>query len=127
MKFLCSTILFCLVLSVPTIAQTKTRVYIEHKVGQTPLNVTCAYGNCNTGGGKTVDFSAKATDALMSQCPESVTVTADSDAADFMLRLQTGASVLFNKAGDAVYVSHEKRKLSRFAKDICGYIKTVQH
>jgi hypothetical protein len=124
LKCLLFSVLLC---GYSAFAQTKNelKLYIEPKVGQTEnANCYAAYPNSAACHGRTEyrDYTLKATDALMSTCPTFLTVTTDRDSADYTLRLQTGASVLFNKAGDAIFVSHEKRKLSRFAMDICTYI-----
>jgi hypothetical protein len=102
--------------------KTKTYIYIAPKEG-VAANVHCdpKVTNCSARGGS-VDYTLKATEALMSRCPDLITVTSKPDVADFSLRLQTGDSVLYDKAGNAVYVSHARNKLSNFAKDICGYV-----
>ena len=104
------------------VPKTKTYVYIAPKEG-VAANVHCnpAVTSCSAGGGS-VDYALKATEALMKGCPDLITVTSNPDVADFSLHLQTGDSVLYDKAGSAVYVSHARRKLSNFAKDICGYV-----
>lgn len=110
--------------SISVVAQdtrSKTNIFIEQKIGQA-ANTRCdGYGGCNTRSGE-VDYSLKATTALLDRCPDIINVTTDVNSADFILRLQTGNSVLF-KTGNAVYASHASRKLSNFAKDICGYVK----
>lgn len=102
--------------------RTKTYVYIAPKEG-VAASVHCdpKVTNCSASGGS-VDYALKATEALMSRCPDLITVTSNPDVADFSLHLQTGDSVLYDKAGNAVYVSHARNKLSNFAKDICGYV-----
>jgi hypothetical protein len=106
--------------------KTKTYVYIAPKEGAA-VNVHCdpAVTNCSASGGS-VDYTLKATEALMKRCPDIITVTSNPNVADFSLHLQTGDSVLYDKAGNAVYVSHARNRLSNFAKDICGYVSKAK-
>ena len=97
----------------------KTRIYIEPKIGERDRH------NQYRSSEDTVDYSLIATKALLERCSDIVVVTTNQDTADYILRIQTGNSILFNKAGDAVYISHAARKLSNFSKDICGYVKTL--
>jgi hypothetical protein len=82
-----------------------------------------AYGNTYGSASSTGrNISAEATEGFMKNCP-AVTVTNDRDAADYVLKPNKGSSTLYQKNGDAVYVSHAKMKVSNLVKDVCGFIK----
>lgn len=69
------------------------------------------------------NISLEATRGFMKNCPV-VTVTNDSNAADYVLRPNKGSSTLYKKNGDVVYVSPAKVKVSNLVKDVCGCIQT---
>jgi hypothetical protein len=69
------------------------------------------------------NISLEATKGFMKNCPV-VTVTNDSNAADYVLRPNKGSSTLYKKSGDVVYVSPAKVKVSNLVKDVCGYIQS---
>jgi hypothetical protein len=69
------------------------------------------------------NISLEATKGFMKNCPV-VTVTNDSNAADYVLRPNKGSSTLYKKNGDVVYVSPAKVKVSNLVKDVCGYIQS---
>ena len=63
----------------------KAKIYIEPKVNQVAKAHFNAYGGCRANQGE-VDYSLKATGALMDKCPGIITVTTDSASSDFTLR-----------------------------------------
>jgi hypothetical protein len=69
------------------------------------------------------NISLEATDGFMKNCA-AVTVTNDSDAADYILRPNKGSSTLYRKNGDVVDVSHAKVMVSNLVKDVGGYIQS---
>lgn len=117
-------ILISFALCLTAAAQTKTHILIEVLVGTNVRTYCNPFGWCTTMGGPT-DYSLHVTEALMDRCPDIVTVTQDPDAADYRLRLQEGDAVLFNNAGEAVHVSRARIRVKNFAKDLCGYIRTL--
>ena len=102
------------------------RIYVEEHITAVGLaNVNCnASGNC-FGSNRTYgrNVSLEVTKEFVKQCSNLVTVTNNREAADFSLKIATGNSTLYNKAGDVSYISPAKFKASNLAKDVCKYLK----
>lgn len=105
MKVLALTLL----LATSVAAQSTKRLYIEERAVVRP----------NTS--RIRDVSLEATKELRSKCP-SISVTDNREAADYVLRLAQGNSVLYRQNGDVAYVSPAKL-LSNAAKDVCQFIE----
>lgn len=101
------------------------RLFIEERVKTVSGGaVHCdSYGNCygqNTS--RTRNVSLEVTREVLKRCPAAITVTDNRDAADYTLRITPGASTLYNRNGDAAYVSPTRFKVSNLAKDICNFV-----
>jgi hypothetical protein len=125
---------FVLLLSVSAFAQSPKRLFIEPKVVTvTPSGFLAGAGcamsesagthnaNCDP---HERDVSLDLTGDISKDCPDVITVTSNAETADYRLRINRGASPLFNSKGDVVYVSHTRRKLGDLGKDICKYLSS---
>jgi hypothetical protein len=90
-----------LVAAVPVSAQTK-KLYIEEVHNNRPVIAQVAAG-------------------IFKQCSSAITTTDNKPDADLSLMVSPGASTLYNKNGDVLYVSPAHTP-GNAAKDVCNFV-----
>ncbi len=102
------------------------RIYIEERIKTTTgTHIHCDdYGNCyGHDTTHTRNVSLEATQGFVKSCP-AVTVTDNREAADYVLRIDTGHSTLYKQNGDVAYISPARFKVSNLVKDVCHYVQS---
>jgi hypothetical protein len=103
------------------------RVYVEERVKSTSgAFVHCDdYGNCyGNNSNRSRNVSLEVTREMMKDCPAAITVTNNRESADYVLRIEPGASTLYKHNGDAAYISPARWRPSSLAKDVCNFVGT---
>jgi hypothetical protein len=60
------------------------------------------------------------------RCGETITVTNNRGTANYFLRIEEGASTLYQQDGDVAYVSPARWSMSNLAKDVCSFAATAR-
>lgn len=98
------------------------RIYIEPYFF-TPGAVASSTGNVAVAAGLPArNLALEATKGFVKSCPL-VAATDNREAADYVLKISPGSSVLYKQNGDVAYISPAKRRVSNLVKDVCDYVK----
>jgi hypothetical protein len=106
-----------------------SRLYIEERVKTTssltiPCEVLAVCRGHNTRQMRSV--SLEVAREVEKRCGETITVTNNRGTANYFLRIEEGASTLYQQDGDVAYVSPARWSMSNVAKDICNFAATAR-